>query len=225
LDNGAAVTLGRAHFNQELASVKVGVLRMGSMVEQAIAASMRALVERDNELAERVIAEDERLNELHRQLREQCFMIMATQQPVARDLRLIISFQQMVLELERMGDHAVGIARGARRLNVVPQLKPYIDLPKMAALVEVQVHDILGAVIEADQEHARRIAERDDEVDSTYHRLRQELLTYMVADPNTVERAAVLLFIAKDLERIADRVTNIAEDVVFLHTGHIVELS
>jgi phosphate transport system protein len=219
------VTLGRTHFDQELASVKVGVLRMGSMVEQAIAASMRALVERDNELAERVIAEDEQLNELHRQLREQCFMIMATQQPVARDLRLIISFQQMVLELERMGDHAVGIARGARRLNLVPPLKPYIDLPKMAALVEAQVHDILGAVIEADQEHARRIAERDDAVDSTYHGLRQELVGYMVADPNNVERAAIILFIAKDLERIADRVTNIAEDVVFLHTGHIVELS
>jgi phosphate transport system protein len=219
------VTVGRTHFDQELASIKVGVLRMGSMVEQAIAESMRALVERDDELAQRVIAQDTQLNELHRQLREQCFMIMATQQPVARDLRLIISFQQMVLELERMGDHAVGIARGARRLNLVPQLKPYVDLPKMAALVEVQVHDILGAVIEADQEHARRIAERDDDVDSVYHGLRSELLGYMIADSDTVERAAILLFIAKDLERIADRVTNIAEDVVFLHTGHIVELS
>jgi phosphate transport system protein len=219
------VTLGRSHFDQELGSVKVGVLRMGSMVEQAIAASMRALVERDNELAQRVIAEDERLNELHRQLREQCFMIIATQQPVARDLRLIISFQQMVLELERMGDHAVGIARGAVRLNLVPQLKPYVDLPQMAALVEVQVHDILSAVIEADQEHARRIAARDDDVDSIYHRLRDELMGYMVADSDNVERATILLFIAKDLERIADRVTNIAEDVVFLHTGHIVELS
>lgn len=215
----------RTHFDQELASLKVGVLRMGSMVEQAIAASMRALVERDNDVAEQVIAEDERLNELHRELREQCFMIMATQQPVARDLRLIFSFQHMVLDLERMGDHAVGIARGARRLNVVPQLKPYLDLPRMAALVETQVHEILGAVIEADQERARQIAKRDDDVDSIYHGLWKELLGYMVADSHNVERAAILLFIAKDLERIADRVTNIAEDVVFLHTGHIVELS
>src|SRR5919204_284083 len=131
------------------------------MVEQAIAESMRALVDRDNALA----------------------------------------------------------------MNNLPQLKPYVDLPRMAELTESQVHEILGAVIEADQERARMIAERDDEVDILYHRLWDELVSYMVNDPSTVERAAILLFLAKDLERIADRVTNIAEDVVFLHTGRIVELS
>ena len=195
------------------------------MVEQAIAESMRALVDRDNALAKAVIARDQDVNELHRQLRERAFMIMATQQPVARDLRLIVSFQHMVLELERMGDHAVGIARAALRLNNLPQLKPYVDLPRMAELTESQVHEILGAVIEADQERARMIAERDDEVDTIYHGLWDELVGYMVSDPSSVERAAILLFLAKDLERIADRVTNIAEDVVFLHTGRIVELS
>ena len=198
---------------------------MGSMVEQAIAESMRALVDRDNALAKDVIARDQEINELHRQLRERAFMIMATQQPVARDLRLIVSFQQMVMELERMGDHAVSIARAALRLNNLPLLKPYIDLPKMAEVTESQVHEILGAVIEADQERARFIAERDDEVDTLYHRLWDELVDFMVHDPSTVERSAILLFLAKDLERIADRVTNIAEDVVFLHTGRIVELS
>jgi phosphate transport system protein len=215
----------RAHFDQELLDLKSGVYRMGSMVEQAIGRSMEALVHRDNALARQVIADDQALNELHRQLREQAFMIMATQQPVARDLRLIFSFQHMVIELERMGDHAVNIARGALRLNDLPLLKPYIDLPRMAALTQEQVHDVLGAVIEADQDRARAIAERDDEVDEIYHRLWKELLGYMVTEPATVERAAILLFIAKDLERIADRVTNIAEDVVFLHTGHIIELS
>ena len=214
----------RLHFDQALAALKSGVLRMGSMVEQAIGHAMRSLVERNSDLARQVIASDYQLNELHRQLREQSFMIMATQQPVARDLRLIFSFQHMVLELERMGDHAVGICRGALRLNDLPLLKPYIDLPRMAALTQAQVHDILGAVIEADQDRARTIAERDDEVDEVYHTLWRDLVGYMVADPNNVERAAILLFIAKDLERIADRVTNIAEDVVFLHTGHIVEL-
>ena len=214
----------RLHFDQALAALKSGVLRMGSMVEQAIGHAMRSLVERNSDLARQVIASDYQLNELHRQLREQSFMIMATQQPVARDLRLIFSFQHMVLELERMGDHAVGICRGALRLNDLPLLKPYIDLPRMAALTQAQVHDILGAVIEADQDRARTIAERDDEVDDVYHTLWRDLVGYMVADPNNVERAAILLFIAKDLERIADRVTNIAEDVVFLHTGHIVEL-
>ena len=215
----------RTLFDQELAELKSGVLRLGSMVEQAIAESMRALVDRDNALAKAVIARDQEVNELHRQLRERAFMIMATQQPVARDLRLIVSFQHMVLELERMGDHAVGIARAALRLNNLPQLKPYVDLPRMAELTESQVHEILGAVIEADQERARMIAERDDEVDTIYHRLWDELVGYMVNDPTSVERAAILLFLAKDLERIADRVTNIAEDVVFLHTGRIVELS
>jgi phosphate transport system protein len=149
---------------------------------------------------------------------------MATQQPVARDLRLIFSFQHMVLELERMGDHAVNIARAALRLNDLPQLKPYLDLPRLADLTQQQVHAILGAVIDADEDLARSIAMRDDEVDDVYHKLWKELLTYMT-DPQNVERAAILLFAAKDLERIADRVTNIAEDVVFLHTGHVVELS
>jgi phosphate transport system protein len=215
----------RTHFDQELAQLKTGVYRMGSMVEQSIGQSMEALVKRDSSLARAVMTADQELNELHRDLRERSFMIMATQQPVARDLRLIFSFQHMVIELERMGDHAVNIARGAVRLNDLPLLKPYIDLPRMAGLVQSQVHDILGAVIDANQDRARRIADRDDEVDSIYRGLWEELVGYMVTDPDSVQRAAILLFIAKDLERIADRVTNIAEDVVFLHTGHIVELS
>jgi phosphate transport system protein len=219
------VATTRTLFDQELAELKAGVLRLGSMVEQAIAESMQALVERDNALAKEVIARDQEVNELHRELRERAFMIMATQQPVARDLRLIVSFQHMVLELERMGDHAVGIARAAVRLNDMPQLKPYIDLPRMAEITESQVHEILGAVIEADQDRARAIAERDDEVDVLYRSIWRELVGFMVDDPATVERSAILLFIANDLERIADRVTNIAEDVVFLHTGRIVELS
>jgi len=215
----------RTLFDQELAELKTGVVRLGSMVEEAIAESMQALVERDNALAMEVIARDQEVNELHRELRERAFMIIATQQPVARDLRLIVSFQHMVLELERMGDHAVSIARAALRLNDLPQLKPYIDLPKMAEITESQVHEILGAVIEADEARARAIAERDDDVDSLYHSIWEELVRYMVDDPANVQRAAILLFLAKDLERIADRVTNIAEDVVFLNTGRIVELS
>src|ERR1700686_4557996 len=157
---------------------------MGSMVEQAIADSMRALVDRDNALARVVIARDQDVNELHRQLRERAFMIMATQQPVARDLRLIVSFQHMVLELERMGDHGVGIARAALRLNDLPQLKPYIDLPRMAELTEAQGHEILGAVIEADEDRARAIAERDEEADVLYQKIWDELVRFRVGDPD-----------------------------------------
>ena len=225
VQNPGSMGAVRSHFEQELGGLKSGVLRLGSMVEQAIADSMRALADRDNELAREVIAHDQSINELHQQLRERAFMIMATQQPVARDLRLIVSFQHIVLELERMGDHAVGIARGALRLNDLPPLKPYVDLPRMAELSGSMVHEILGAVIEADQERARIIAQQDDDVDQIYHLLWRELVGYMRDDPSCVERAAILLFVAKDLERIADRVTNIAEDVVFFHTGHVVELS
>src|SRR5438034_4814719 len=184
---------------------------MGSMVEQAIAESMRALVDRNNALAREVIARDQEVNELHRLLRERAFMIMATQQPVARDLRLIVSFQHMVLELERMGDHAVGIARAALRLNDLPQLKPYIDLPKMAELTESQIHEILGAVIEADQDRARVIAKRDDEVDALYHTIWEELVGFMINDRSTAQRAPILLFLANDLERIAGAEPNSAE--------------
>src|SRR5207248_11622231 len=138
-----------------------------------------------------------------------------------RDLRLIVSFQHMVLELERMGDHAVGIARAALRLNDLPQLKPYIDLPKMAEITESQVHEILGAVIEADQDKARAIAERDDEVDTLYHKIWAALVGFMIQDPANVQRAAILLFLATDLEQIADRVTNLADDVGFLQTCSI----
>src|SRR5205823_14296021 len=142
----------RTLIDQEVAELKSGVIRLGRMLEQAIAESMRALVDRNNAIAKAVIARDQEVNELHRQLRERAFMIMATQQPVARDLRLIVSFQHMVLELERMGDHAVGIARAALRVNDMPHLKPYIELAKMAEITESQVHEILGAVIEADQD-------------------------------------------------------------------------
>src|SRR5438309_7995634 len=188
------VATTRTLFDQELAELKSGVVRLGSMVEQAIADSMRALVDRDNALARMVIARDQDVNELHRQLRERAFMIMATQQPVARDLRLIVSFQHMVLELERMGDHAVGIARAALRLNDLPQLKPYIDLPKMAEITESQVHEILGAVIEADQDKARAIAERDDEVDTLYHKIWEELVGLMLQDPGNVSEAGLLVY-------------------------------
>src|SRR5258708_4864900 len=197
---------------------------MGSMVGQAIAESRRALVDRNNALAREVIARGQEVNELHRRLRERAFMIMATQQPVARDLRLIVSFQHMVLELERMGDHAVGIARAALRLNDLPQLKPYVDLPKMAELTESQVHEILGAVIEADEDRARAIAERDDEVDVLYHKIWEELIRFMVEDDATIrdtltfnlKKEGYVVIVAQDGAEAVARARSSRPDLILL---------
>lgn len=139
------------------------------------------------------------------------------------DLRLVFSFQHIVLELERMADHAARVARAALRLNRMPVLGPYGQLLEMAALTQAQVVSILQAVVDADEGLAREIAARHDAVDSRYRAIWSDLVASM-AEPQNVERATTLLFVAKDMERIADRVTNIAEDVVFLHTGHVVEL-
>jgi len=211
-------------FTHDLAELRSGVLAMGSMVEQTIGEAMRALIDRDTGLARRVVIGDHEINELHRRLREHCFRFMATHQPVLpRDLRLVFSFQHIVLELERMADHAAHVARAAIQLNTLPPLDASAPLPDLAALTRARVTAILRAVVDADEGLAREIAGRDDDVDALYRRLWRELVASM-ADAANVERAATLLFVAKDLERIADRVTNIAEDVVFLHTGHVVEL-
>ena len=209
---------------QELVELRSGVLAMGSMVEQTIGEAMRALIERDTDLARGVIVGDHEVNELHRRLREHCFNVIAAYQPVSPgDLRLIFSFQHIVLELERMADHATHVARAAIRLNELPPLPANDRLQEMTAVTQAQVAEILKAVVDANEDLARQIASRDDEVDVLYRQLWNGLIGSM-ADPLNVARAAVLLFVAKDLERIADRVTNIAEDVVFLHTGHVVEL-
>lgn len=209
---------------QDLAELRSGVLAMGSMVEQTIGEAMRALMERDTELARRVIVGDHELNELHRGLREHGFTFMATHQPVSLgDLRLVFSFQHIVLELERMADHAAHVARAAIQLNRLPPLRPYEPLRQMAARTQAQVVAILQAVVSADEGLARDIAAGYGAVDALFRAMWNDLVK-STADPQNVERATTLLLVAKDMERTADRVTNIAEDVVFLQTGHVVEL-
>jgi phosphate transport system protein len=185
---------------------------------------MWGLVERDVDICNAVIAEDSRVNELQREVRELSFNIILTQAPVAGDLREIMSMLHMSAELERMGDHSVSIAKIARTLSDLPELKPYVDLPKMAQFCSEQVRDILGAVVARDTDRAREVALRDDRVDRIYHRLFDDLVQVMIDNSDNVFRATNLIFIAHHLERIADRVTNIAEDLVFLDTGVIEEL-
>jgi phosphate transport system protein len=197
---------------------------MGDLVDQGISQSLLALQERDTELCGTVITQDSRINGLQREIRELCFVVILTQTPVAGDLREITSILHMASELERMGDHAVSIARIAGRLAGLPDLGMRADLTRLAVLCRAQLSDILAAVVARDAERGRQVAVRDDRVDRVHHQLCDHLLKHMVQDRDSVYAGAQLLFVAHHLERIADRVTNIAEDLVFLETGALADL-
>jgi phosphate transport system protein len=218
-------TAARDTLDRELREIKDDVLRMGSLVEAAIRGAIDALVRHDADAARTVIAGDARINEMQRRIVNAITTTIATQAPVARDLRLLLSLDHVTYELERMGDHAASVAKQARRLAPLPPLERSVDLPEMGALAAHQVHGILRALVAVDQNAARSVAAGDDEIDHRYHALFDELLGLMRADPANVDRATHLLFAAYSAERIGDRVTNIAEDVVFLATGQVEDLN
>jgi phosphate transport system protein len=198
---------------------------MGSLVEEAIRGAVDALVRHDADAALAVIHGDERVNEMQRRVAAAITTTIATQSPVARDLRFLLALDHVTYELERMGDHASSVAKQARKLAPLPSLKRYVDLPEMGELVARQVHGILRALVAVDEVAARRVAAEDDEVDHLYRRIFDELIEMMRADPDNVDRGTRLLFAAYYTERIGDRVTNIAEDVVFLSSGQIEDLN
>jgi phosphate transport system protein len=205
--------------------IKDSVLRMGVLVEDQILAALDALVRHDAEAALRVIQDDRRINEAQFHLSSLIATVIATQQPVARDLRFLLSLDHVTYELERMGDHASSVAKQARKLAAHAPLGPYVELPEMARLTASLVRGILGALVDVDEAAARRVAARDDEVDQLYHRTFEATLDLMRADPANVDPGTRILFAAHYLERIGDRVTNIAEDIVFLATGQIEDLN
>jgi phosphate transport system protein len=205
--------------------IKEGVLRMGVLVEDQILAALEALIHHDAERALAVIRDDRRINEAQFTLSSQIATVIATQQPVARDLRFLLSLDHVTYELERMGDHAASVAKQARKLAPFPPLGDYQGLPEMARLTASLVRGILSALVDVDEVAARTVAARDDEVDRLYHRTFDETLAVMRADPANVDPGTRILFSAHYLERIGDRVTNIAEDIVFLATGEIVDLN
>jgi phosphate transport system protein len=186
---------------------------------------LQALVDHDADAALAIIEGDGRINEAQRAVSSLITATIATQQPVARDLRFLLTIDHVSYELERMGDHAGSVAKQARKLAPEPPLKHYIDLPEMGELGAALVHGILRALVDVDQDEARRVAAGDDAMDALYHRTFDEVLELMRADPANVDRGARILFAAHYLERIGDRVTNIAEDVVFLATGDIEDLN
>jgi phosphate transport system protein len=209
-------TLADREYDVELRKLHDQLLLMGAKVEEMIANSMRALTERDSELARRMIEYDHQVNRLEVEIDDLCLRILAKRHPVASDLRLIATALKLVTDLERIGDACVNICERVVELNTEPILKPYVDLPRMAETAQAMVRDALDAFVQADPERAREVVERDRVVDAYYGQVFRELLTYMMQDPHTIEASLDLILVSRHLERIGDHATNIAEDVIFM---------
>jgi len=210
------------HFHEELGALKQTLLAMGGLVEDQIRRVIRALVERDDVQARDVIDRDREVNAYENEIDEKCVELLALHQPAAGDLRFLTTAMKIVTDLERIGDQAVNIAQRVLELNQEAQLKPYIDLPVMAAKAQAMVKGSLDAFVARDTALARRVRAEDGAVDDLNHQIFRELLTFMMSDPATIPRAIRLVLIARFLERVADHATNIAEMVVYLVESRMV---
>jgi phosphate transport system protein len=210
------------HFHEELEALKQTLLAMGGLVEDQIRRVMQALVERDDATAREVIERDRQVNAYDVEVDEHCVSLLALHQPAAGDLRFITTAMKIVTDLERIGDQAVNIAQRALELNREPQLKPYIDLPRMAERAQRMVKESLDAFVARDTALARQVCGEDAEVDALKEQIFRELLTFMMEDPRTIPRAIRVILISRFLERVADHATNIAEMVVYLVEGKMV---
>jgi phosphate transport system protein len=214
----------RAIFHKKMKEIEDEVVAMGSMVEKAISLSVEALKNRDVTLAQQIIDDDVSINQKRFDIEEKCIELIATQQPMAGDLRTLICIITMTSELERIGDHAEGIARIVLLIGDEPPLKPLIDVPRMADKTCDMLRRCLIAFVDHDADVARQIAVEDDEIDELYNQVFRELILFMVEDPKTVTRATRLIWVAHNLERSADRVTNICERIVYIVTGKMEEI-
>jgi phosphate transport system protein len=214
----------RTAFHKKLREIQDEILALGSMVSKATLRSIDALKNRDLELARQIISEDSKVNHKRFEIEEKCIELIATQQPMASDLRIIVAVLNIATELERIGDHAEGIARIAIMIGDEPPLKPLIDIPRMAEQTVDMLRRSLDAFINRDAETARQISAEDNTIDQLYDQVFRELLTFMLEDPKTITRATRLIWVAHNLERSADRVTNICERVVFVVTGKMEEI-
>jgi phosphate transport system protein len=214
----------RKTFENEIQQLKEDVLQLGSMVEQAILDSVEALKKRDVKASEKVFQEDQQINQKRFDIENKLMVLIATQQPMARDLRLLASTMEIISELERMGDYAKGIANINIRMGDAPLLKPLIDVPRMAQIGADMLRRALIAFVNEDVEMAKSIPIQDDEVDALYNQVYHELMMFIIQDPKSIERANWLLWVAHNLERVADRVTNICERTVFIVTGEMKEI-
>lgn len=217
--------MARASFDIHLHHLLDDLLLLGGMVEKAIATSLQALKDRDLKTSERVIKEDDFIDQKRWDLEERCLELLATQQPMAGDLRVLVTILHISVELERMGDYAEGIGKISVMMGDQPPLKPLVDIPRMAEKATDMLNRSLDALVRRDVDEAHDVCDSDDEVDDLYEIVYRDLLDLMIKDPDNVKRATYLLWVAHDLERIADRATNIAERVVFMVTGKMTELN
>jgi phosphate transport system protein len=215
----------REQYLENLTSLRTDVLRMGVLVEEALKKSIKALTDQDNQLANTVVEEDEAINAMELEIEDRSIVVIAMEQPVASDLRSIITGMKIVTQLERMGDHAVHIAKAARRLAGEPYMKPLIDIPRMGEVCARMSREVLTAFMEDDAEKARTVATMDEEVDDLHTQVQRELFTHMMEDAGKITQAIQLLFVSRFLERFADHVTNISEWVIYAQTGTHVELN
>ena len=213
----------RADLDRRLKELEQDLVDLGRMVEKAIARSLKALADRDLEESRQVVAEDDYIDAKRFEIEDQCIDIIATHQPVARDLRLLTAILHIDSELERMGDYAEGIARISLMMGEEPPLKPLIDIPRMGDMAGSMVRRSLEALVNRDTVGAMQVCSDDDAVDALYDQVYHELILYMLRDPQSIQRATYLLWVSHDLERVADRATNIAERVVYLVTGKMTE--
>ncbi len=215
----------RQKFDLQLLEVQEKLVNLATMVNKLQEQAVKALAEHDEPLAKELVARDQQVNHAQRDIEEACLTLIASQQPVARDLRMIFAMSMIASELERMADHAKGIAVLAQRLADQPLLKPLIDVPRMAEIGRELLMGQIDAFIRVDPEAARTLALRDNEVDQLNDQVFRELLVFMMTDPRTITRATYLLWVAHNLERFADRTTNIGERVIFLATNAVVDLN
>jgi phosphate transport system protein len=209
----------RHSYDQELAYLRQALLNMGKAVDKAIDEAVIALAQQDTELAHKVMNYDDEIDQMEIDIEDKCMVLIARQQPLARDLRIIGTGLKITTDLERMGDHAYDIAKIALALNKQPLIKPLVDIPRMAQMSQKMLKDSLEAYTALDIGLAEQVCLNDDEVDNIYYQVFRELLTYMMEDPKTITQATQLIFVARYLERIADHATNIAEWTVYLVTG------
>ncbi len=214
----------RTTLDRELATLRDNVLRLSYMVDTAIERAVQSLKDQDAALAQQVIADDEPINRMRYQIEEACYRLLAMHQPTARDMRSIVTAIHIVVELERIGDHAAGIAKISTDLATEPMLKPLIDVPRMAEISREMMRASLTSYLDWDAEQARQTALRDAEVDTLDDQVYRELLSFMLEDAHNISRATHLLWVSHNLERIADRITNICERVVFMVTGQVSEI-
>jgi phosphate transport system protein len=214
----------RTEFHKKLGEIQNDILAMGSMVGKAISRSIDALKDRDLKLAEQIITDDMKINRKRYVIEEKCIELIATQQPIAGDLRVIMGVAAIITELERIGDYAEGISKIVIMIGDEPPLKPLVTIPRMADKTIEMLHRSIEAFCTHDADAARNIAVEDDEVDDLYDNVYRVLISYMLEDPKTITRATRLIWVAHNLERAADRVTNICERVVFTVTGKMEEI-